>query len=144
MICLFYIDHALPPSPVSLSRADLVPIIILIAFLSFSFLGRWTYDLSVTQLTQTLIPASHRSSFGGTEMAIVSSLSLSHWIASTIWHSQTDFKWLALASFIAVTLGTVAYACWVKNWGKGVGKLFVYSKDGNENPHRQEMSDRLS
>ena len=45
-------------------------------FLSLSFLGRWTYDLAVTQLSQMLIPATHRSSFGGMEQAIISCVSL--------------------------------------------------------------------
>ena len=125
IVSLFYIDSKLPtahPSspPPSLSTTNnTVPVILLITFLSISFLGRWTYDLSVTQLTQTLIPASHRSNFGGTEMAIVSGVSLGHWIAAAIWHAQTDFKWLALGSFVAVGLGAGAYARWVKIWRRG-------------------------
>ncbi|MCJ1234397.1 hypothetical protein MMC14_002358 [Varicellaria rhodocarpa] len=118
-ISLFYIDSNLPHplSPLSsFSTTNTLPVILLITFLSISFLGRWTYDLSVTQLTQTLIPASHRSSFGGTEMAIVSGVSLGHWVAAAVWHAQTDFKWLALGSLVAVGLGAGAYARWVKIW----------------------------
>ncbi|KAJ9602313.1 hypothetical protein H2200_013168 [Cladophialophora chaetospira] len=84
--------------------------------LSFSFLGRWTYDLAVTQLTQMLIPATHRSSFGGVEQAIVSCVSLIHWIAAAIWHQQEDFVWLALGSFCAIAVATAAFRWWVGRW----------------------------
>jgi iron-regulated transporter 1 len=74
----------------------------LFSFLSFSQLGRWIYDLTTQQLTQTRVPSPQRSSFGGTEMSIVSLVSLVHWIAAAVWHAQSNFKWLALGSFIGV------------------------------------------
>lgn len=86
-----------------------------------SLLGRWTYDISTTQLTQTLIPSSHRSSYGGTELSIVSFVSLGHWIAAVIWHEQSDFRWLALGSFVAVGVAAGAYAGWARWWENGGG-----------------------
>ena len=89
---------------------------LLLVFLSFSLLPRWTYDLSATQLAQSLIPATHRSSFGGTEMAIVSFVSLGHWVAAAIWHTQESFKWLGMGSFWGVGIGAAAYAFWYRRW----------------------------
>ena len=51
-------------------------------------------------------------------MAVVSSISLVHWVAAAIWHEQTDFKWLALASFVVVGVAGSAYWAWVKFWVK--------------------------
>ncbi|MCJ1354667.1 MAG: hypothetical protein MMC33_004656 [Icmadophila ericetorum] len=75
MISLFYLDSTL--SSVGESFAMASPLFIspistmgFFVFLSLSFLGRWTYDLSTTQLTQTLVSSTYRSSFGGTEMAV--------------------------------------------------------------------------
>lgn len=65
-------------------------------------------------MTQTLVPSSHRSSFGGTEMAIVSVLSLAHWIAAAVWHEQRDFRWLGTASFALVGVAVAAYVIWVR------------------------------
>ena len=129
MVSLFYLDSTIllnpgqsPTSlaPVSPSTTHPLPVIVLFTFLSFSLLCRWTYDLSATQLTQILVPASFRSSFGGTEMAIVSGFSLSHWVAAAVWHAQEDFKWLALTSFVAVGLAAGCYGMWERRWvGKG-------------------------
>ena len=90
--------------------------IILILFISLSLLFRWTYDLCATQLTQTLVPATKRSSFGGTEMSIVSLVSLGHWIAAAVWHTQSDFKWLALGSLAVVATGVGTYWWWQGWW----------------------------
>ena len=90
--------------------------ILFFTFLSLSFLGRWTYDLAVTQLTQMLIPATHRSSFGGVEQAIVSGVSLIHWVAAATWHRQEDFVWLALGSFCAIAVVAGAFTWWARWW----------------------------
>ncbi|KAL2049637.1 hypothetical protein ABVK25_010097 [Lepraria finkii] len=50
----------------------------------------------------TLVPATHHSSFGGTEVSVVSIISLAHWIAAAVWNTQNDFRWLALGSFVMV------------------------------------------
>lgn len=93
------------------------------AFLSLSFLGRWTYDLASTQLTQVLVPVANRSEFGGTEMAIVSSISLVHWIAAAIWHRQEDFKWLAVGSMIGVFAATCLFMWWASRWKRNLVSL---------------------
>lgn len=120
---LFYLDSVLSPQtntstdePVA-SPTSLLPLLILIPSISLSLLFRWTYDLSATQLTQTLVPATHRSSFGGTEMAIVSVLSLTHWIAAAVWHAQRDFRWLATGSFGLVGGALGWYAWWYRKGG---------------------------
>lgn len=120
---LFYLDSVLSPQAntstdkSTASPASLLPLLILIPSISLSLLFRWTYDLSATQLTQTLVPASHRSSFGGTEMAIVSVLSLTHWIAAAVWHAQRDFPWLATGSFGLVGGAVGWYAWWYRRGG---------------------------
>ncbi|KAH0542702.1 hypothetical protein FGG08_002937 [Glutinoglossum americanum] len=86
----------------------------LFSFLSFSLLCRWIYNLTTQQLTQTRVPTPQRASFGGTEMSIVSSVSLVHWISAVVWHAQSDFKWLALGSFIAVGGSAWMYSAWVR------------------------------
>ena len=86
--------------------------LVLCLFLSISLLGRWTYDLAATQLTQVLIPLSHRSAFGGTEMSVVSALSLGHWIAAAVWHFQEDFKWLAVGSLTLIGIAAGVYYRW--------------------------------
>ena len=132
LLSLFYLDFTLPPqtTPPLPRSGPLTPTILLIASISLSLLFRWTYDLSATQLTQTLVPASHRSSFGGTEMAIVSLISLTHWIAAAVWHSQRDFQWLATGSLVLVGGAVVAYAIWYRR-SKGIHKEYT----GIDNEH---------
>lgn len=129
VIALFYLDSLMSvdssdasttssPSPMAATIAALA----FFAFLSISFLGRWTYDLSVNQLTLMLIPASHRSSFGGTEMALVSTISLVHWTAAAIWHTQDDFRWLAFGSLCAVGVAAAGYYRWSMWWLHGAAR----------------------
>ena len=54
-------------------------------------------------------------------MAIVSCVSLTHWVAAVVWHEQSDFKWLALGSFFAVGAAVGAYGAWVW-WWERVGR----------------------
>lgn len=49
-------------------------------------------------------------------MSIVSLVSLGHWIAAAVWHTQSDFRWLALGSFVFVAIGTGAYWRWQGWW----------------------------
>lgn len=101
-------------SPLSTSSATAIAAISFWSFLSLSFLGRWTYDLAATQLTQMLVPSTHRATFGGTEQAIVSMVSLVHWVAAAIWHHQSNFVWLALASAVSVGFATALYVRWMR------------------------------
>ncbi|MCJ1270057.1 hypothetical protein MMC22_009951 [Lobaria immixta] len=110
---------AATPSPLTTSTMAAVAFL---AFLSVSFLGRWTYDLAVTQLTQMLVPAATRSTFGGTEQALVSAVSLVHWVAAAVWHRQSDFVWLSLGSVGAVAAATGAFTGWVWWWVKDVDR----------------------
>lgn len=128
---LFFLESSLssPPTNPLANPASLIPTILLIASISFSLLFRWTYDLSATQLTQTLIPASHRSSFGGTEMAVVSLISLMHWIAAAVWHAQTEFRWLATGSFVLVGGAVGGYAVWYRK-SKSVGEVDTGDDEG--------------
>lgn len=121
---LFFLDARLNNTATSTSDPHQSPTtsyslitIILMVSISLSLLFRWTYDLCATQLTQALVPANKRSSFGGTEMSIVSLVSLGHWIAAAVWHTQSDFKWLALGSLVVVALGVGAYRWWQGWWG---------------------------
>lgn len=127
MIALFVLNHSIEASPTPASRGDqpsplyvstttLIAAIAFWSFLSLSFVGRWTYDLAATQLTQMLIPSTHRAAFGGTEQAVVSMVSLVHWVAAAIWHQQSDFVWLALASAMGVGAATLAFI----GWSRGV------------------------
>jgi len=38
-----------------------------------------------------------------------------------IWHEQSDFRWLALGSFVAVGVAAGAYAGWARWWENGGG-----------------------
>ena len=90
--------------------------ILFFAFLSLSFVGRWVYDLSVTQLTQVSVSENHRSEFGGAEMALIAMFQFGHWIASAIWNDQDDFKWLGLGSLVAVAVATAGFLHWHRGW----------------------------
>lgn len=127
MIALIVLNHYIEASPISTSEKDnssplttstvtAIAAITFWSFLSLSFLGRWTYDLAATQLTQMLVPSTHRATFGGTEQAIVSMVSLVHWVGAAVWHQQSDFVWLALASVTGVGIATFVYARWTRVW----------------------------
>lgn len=84
------------------------------AFLSFSRLGLWVFDLTTQEITQTRIPEDTRSAFAGTEMSFVSLFELAQWIVAAVWSRPDQFRWLALMSFGAVTCASVMYAYWVR------------------------------
>lgn len=52
-----------------------------------------------------------------TDMCIMSVLSLGHWVAAAVWHTQKYFKWLALRSFVFLGIGVAAYQGWSRRWG---------------------------
>ncbi|TVY56040.1 Solute carrier family 40 member 2 [Lachnellula cervina] len=82
-------------------------------FLSISRLGLWIFDLTTQQLTQTMNPASQRSSFAGVEYSFVSLFGLAQHIVAIVLHRPEQFKWIALMSLGATAISTVAYAGWV-------------------------------
>src|ERR1700680_1120967 len=77
---------------------------VLFFFLSVSRLGLWVYDLTTQQLTQTMTVASERSSFAGVEYSFVSLFELAHHVMTIVLHRPEQFKWIALISFVAVTI----------------------------------------
>jgi iron-regulated transporter 1 len=87
--------------------------LVLFFFLSISRLGLWIYDLTTQQLTQTMTTPSQRSSFTGVEYSFVSLFELGQHILTIVLHRPEHFKWIALVSWIAVAISTVAYAGWV-------------------------------
>lgn len=119
LIALFFLTTSLQPPSSTPPAQYLSPTsFVLLAFLSLSMLGRWTYDLSITQLSQTLIPASRRGAFAGSEFAVVSCFGLVHWTSAAIWHAQEDFQWLALGSFAGVSVAAAGYGWWCR-WSEG-------------------------
>jgi iron-regulated transporter 1 len=98
-------------SPLTSSETMLA--FVLFFFLSISRLGLWIYDLTTQQLTQTMTTPSQRSSFTGVEYSFVSLFELGQHIVSIFFHRPEQFKWIALMSFTAVAISTVAYAGWV-------------------------------
>ncbi len=54
-----------------------------------------------------------RSSFTGVEYSFVSLFELTQYIIAIIFYRPEQFKWIALMSWIAVAISTVAYAGWV-------------------------------
>lgn len=60
------------------------------------------------------VPPAQRSSFAGTEMALVSLLELGQWLSAAILSDPAQFRWLALAGFTAVSASAIMYACWVR------------------------------
>ncbi|TVY50111.1 Solute carrier family 40 member [Lachnellula occidentalis] len=82
-------------------------------FLSISRLGLWIFDLTTQQLTQTMNPASQRSSFAGLEYSFVSLFGLVQHLVAIVLHRPEQFKWIALMSLGATAVSTMAYAGWV-------------------------------
>ncbi|KAI1172398.1 Ferroportin1-domain-containing protein [Nemania sp. FL0916] len=102
--------------------------ILLFAFLSFSRLGVWIYDLTTQQLTQTFVPATQRSRFAGVEASVVNVFEVLGAGAAIAFPDVAQFRYLALASLAAVGVSWALYAAWVRerrahlvHWGKLAG-----------------------
>lgn len=95
---------------------------VLLTTIPLSRFGRWTNHLATQQLTQTLVPATHRSAFAGAEMGFVSLFGLGHWVITAIWSAHGQFRWLALGSVAAVGSSVAIYALWLKRVGKEKGR----------------------
>ncbi|OCL03391.1 hypothetical protein AOQ84DRAFT_347778 [Glonium stellatum] len=89
--------------------------IFLLILLSASRLGRGLFSLSTQQLAQARVPAHHRSSYAGTEIAFVSLFGLSHHVGGAIWSHPEQFSWLALGSVGAVGASSLMYGWWARS-----------------------------
>ncbi|KUJ20381.1 uncharacterized protein LY89DRAFT_579459 [Mollisia scopiformis] len=90
----------------------------LFTFLSLSRLGLWIYDLTTQQLTQTLVPPTHRSSFTGVEYSFYNLFELLQNVAALVFATPEQFKWLAVLSLGSVVASWGMYAGWVW-WVRG-------------------------
>ncbi|KAI1151597.1 Ferroportin1-domain-containing protein [Nemania diffusa] len=89
--------------------------VVLFSFLAFSRLGVWIYDLTTQQLTQTLVHRTRRSSFAGVEGAVVNAFEVLGAAAAVAFPRVEQYRWLALASLIAVAGSWGMYAWWVRS-----------------------------
>jgi len=111
VIALFHFSR-----PASSTTANPIPIatsVILLLFLSISRAGLWCYDLTTQELTQTLVPKPHLSSFAGTQESFQSMFELTHWIVTAVYGNVRQFRWLALGSLGAVGAAAGSYGAWV-------------------------------
>jgi iron-regulated transporter 1 len=105
----------------------------LFSCLAASRLGRGIFSLTTQQLSQSQVPASHRSRFGGTELVFVSVFGLSHNIGAAVFSKPSQFGWLALASVIAVIASIAMFVWFMKVEGINFGGLRFWEK-----PHEYE------
>ncbi|KAK8089125.1 Solute carrier family 40 member 1 [Apiospora hydei] len=101
-------------SPASSTSPDWGWSLVIFSFLSFSRFGVWVFDLTTQQLTQVLVPEHQRSKFAGVETSVVNVFEILGAAAAISFPRTEQFKWLALASFVAVTVSWALYAGWVK------------------------------
>ncbi|KAK8138667.1 Solute carrier family 40 member 1 [Apiospora sp. TS-2023a] len=88
--------------------------LVIFSFLSFSRFGVWVFDLTTQQLTQVLVPEHQRSKFAGVETSVVNVFEIMGAAAAISFPRTEQFKWLSLASFVAVTISWALYAGWVR------------------------------
>lgn len=96
------------PSP---SPGTTIP---LFTFLSLSRLGLWIYDLTTTQLTQTLVLASGINTFSGVENSFINIFELLNYLFALVFSRPDQFRWLVAGSVGAVGIAAVIYAAWVR------------------------------
>ncbi|KAI1326278.1 Ferroportin1-domain-containing protein [Xylariaceae sp. FL0255] len=89
--------------------------LILFSFLAVSRLGVWIFDLTTQQLSQTLVAPSERSTFAGVENSVVNVFEVLGAGAAVIFPHPEQFRWLALASLIGVTISWAMYCFWVRS-----------------------------
>lgn len=97
--------------------------LLIILFISFSRLGRFTSSLCAQQLAQSCVLPAKRSVFAGTEASIASAFGLAHYAATAVWSAHEDFRWIALASVVVVAGGVALYAFWLVNNANGERRL---------------------
>jgi solute carrier family 40 (iron-regulated transporter), member 1 len=104
------VSYPIPQSTESPTFFDhTVASIMLFFCLAASRLGRGIFSLTTQQLSQSQVPASHRSSFGGTELVFVSIFGLSHSIGAAIFSEPGQFGWLALGSVVAIAASAAVF-----------------------------------
>ncbi|KAK8020977.1 Solute carrier family 40 member 1 [Apiospora arundinis] len=106
--------HKTTPSSGSVSSPDWRWSLVIFGFLSCSRFGVWVFDLTTQQLTQVLVPEHQRSKFAGVETSVVNVFEIMGAGAAISFPRTEQFKWLSLASFVAVTVSWTLYAGWVR------------------------------
>ena len=109
-----------PSSPTAWQTHTILTILLIIS-ISSSRLGRFTSSLCTQQLAQSCIRPSSRSMFAGTEASLASTFGLAHYIATAIWNTHEEFRWVALSSVLVVAGGVGLYTFWLQA-GRRVGR----------------------
>jgi iron-regulated transporter 1 len=60
-----------------------------------------------------MVAPTQRSSFTGVEYTFVSFFELAQYVLTIVLHTPEQFKWIAVMSWVAVLVSTIAYAGWV-------------------------------
>jgi solute carrier family 40 (iron-regulated transporter), member 1 len=118
-LILIYLTSHLPyPIPKSSSNTTFYSYtflsIILFFCLCASRLGRGTFALVTQQLAQSHVPSDRRSSFAGTEQSFVSIFGLLHSLGTAIWSQPNQFGWLAIGSYVGLSLCATLYISWFR------------------------------
>ena len=95
---------------------------LVIISVSASRLGRFTSALCAQQLAQSRVQPGERSTFAGTEASLASTFGLAHFLATAVWSSHGEFRWIALSSVVVVAAGVGLYAFWLL---RGLGGRLV-------------------
>lgn len=130
---IFYLtstlSYPIPPSKQSPTFFDhTAASVILFLCLSASRLGRGTFSLTTQQLSQSQVSASHRSSFGGTELVFVSIFGLSHNVGAAILSEPRQFGWLALGSVTAIAASVVVFVWFMRQERISISRLKFWGK----------------
>jgi iron-regulated transporter 1 len=86
------------------------------------------FSLTTQQLSQSQVPASHRSSFGGTELVFVSVFGLSHNIGAAVFSEPREFRWLALGSVAAIAAGVGIFVWFMRVESIGIDSWRFWGK----------------
>jgi solute carrier family 40 (iron-regulated transporter), member 1 len=100
-------------------------IFIFFGALSLSRIGHFANLLMVQQLGQVEVPEPQRSTFAGTEESLKSLGELSHWVATIVWNSPGDFRWLAIGSLTVTGFSALVYRMCMAT-GEGFGSRQDY------------------
>ena len=121
IIWQFYTSWSTKPTLPTAWQTHTILTLLLIISISSSRLGRFTSSLCTQQLAQSCIRPSSRSMFAGTEASLASTFGLAHYIATAIWNTHEQFRWVALSSVLVVAGGVGLYTFWLQS-GRMVGR----------------------